>query len=91
MNWVIVFWISLMNPDGSVSMNDYQMIMHEPHFERRSDCELYALQRKDEYSQILYDQILGMTDYVGFEMIDDPVCKIFNEKTMELIDGGSDI
>jgi hypothetical protein len=91
MNWVIVFWISLINADGSSSASDYQMVMHEPRFERRSDCELYALQRKDEYMQSLYEQTLAITDYVGFEMIDEPVCKIFNEKTMELIDGGSDI
>ena len=91
MNWVIVFWISLINPDGSSSANNYQMVMYEPVFEIRSDCELYALQRRDEYIQSIYEQTTAITDYVGLEIIDEPTCKLFNEDTMELLEGGSNI
>jgi len=91
MRWVIVFWIVGMYPSGEISTSEYQMVMFEPKFEKRSDCELYSIQRRTEWMQSFYEQVTNNTDFSGFELTNEPECKIFNEKTMELIDGGSNI
>jgi len=90
MRFVIVFWILGIFPDGTLTDQKYQMVMHEPWFEDRVACELYMVQRKEEWTDAVTEQaaLAARDAWVGIE-IEEPVeCNLFDHVKMELIPDG---
>ena len=93
MKWVIVFWLLGVLPEGQTTQSQYNMIMFEPEFELRSECELYMVQRKDEWMAELFEQaqIATRDNWVGIELEGDPWCQQFDQVKMELVPDGPNI
>lgn len=93
MRFVIVFWMLGMFPDGSRTNDRYQMIMFEPWFEDRVSCELYMVQRKQEWTDAIADQaaLAARDNWVGIEIEEPTECRLFDHVKMELIPDGPDI
>lgn len=92
MKWVIVFWLVGLLPEGTTD-DHYQMIMFEPEFKLRSECELYMIQRKDEWMAELFEQAQLATrdNWVGIALEGDPWCQQFDKVKMELRPDGPSI
>jgi len=90
MKFVIVFWMLGILPDGSFTDNRYQMVMFEPSFELRSECELYMVQREDEWLSSIESQThYALKDeWTGIAIDGEPECRLFNHSKWELLENG---
>ena len=93
MNFVIVFWILGIFPDGSLTDQRYQMVMFEPWFDDRVACELYMVQREGEWTQSITDQAAKAArgNWSGIEIELPAACHKFDDVKMELIPNGPDL
>lgn len=85
--FIISVWISGILQTGDFTEDKYLVVMYDPHFESRADCEMYALQAQDRWFKKLSKDALTVTDWVGVVMNSDPECLPYNVETKEIYDG----